>query len=262
MDTNLFSKFRSVIYELDETDDRALECLLLEREGRLSIYYAPLDHITTGAKVVLVGITPGRTQMVNALRDARQQFRKCRDIQDADCLAAAKRAASFSGTMRPRLVEMLDYFGINKWLGVVTCHELFQKSGCHLLHATSVLRYPVFKDGADYNGGGPNILKSKLLWSYVSEYFVSEAKLLRNAVFIPLGDTVSEVVETLTKDGVIAEDRVLTGFPHPSGANNERINYLLEKKSRSALSSKTNALKLDKAREQIKAKVASLTQCG
>ena len=45
---------------------------------------------------------------------------------------------------------------------------------------------------------------------------------------------------------------------HPSGANAERIAYFLGKKSRSALSVKTNADKLDQAREAMIGKVSAL----
>jgi hypothetical protein len=41
---------------------------------------------------------------------------------------------------------------------------------------------------------------------------------------------------------------VLAGLPHPSGANAERISYFLGRKSKEALSSKTNATKIDEAK--------------
>lgn len=45
---------------------------------------------------------------------------------------------------------------------------------------------------------------------------------------------------------------------HPSGANAERIAYFLGRKSRSALSAKTNPDKLDRAREEMIRKVLAL----
>lgn len=38
--------------------------LLMDSSGPVSIYYAPFEYINPSARVVLVGITPGPTQMV------------------------------------------------------------------------------------------------------------------------------------------------------------------------------------------------------
>ena len=48
--------------------------LLLAAEGPLAVYYAPFDWVNTQARVVLVGITPGHTQALNALNEAKRQL--------------------------------------------------------------------------------------------------------------------------------------------------------------------------------------------
>lgn len=45
---------------------------LLAREGCLEVFYAPLHGITPGAQVVIIGLMPGRSQMVAAFREARR----------------------------------------------------------------------------------------------------------------------------------------------------------------------------------------------
>jgi hypothetical protein len=110
-----------------------------------------------------------------------------------------------------------------------------------MLHATSVLRYPVFLETSNYKGS-PKVRKNKFLQKYVRDYFADEVKHLRNALYIPLGSSVSETLTWLTAEG----------------ANNERISYLIGKKPRGALSNKTNATILDDARTSIKAKVEAL----
>lgn len=75
-----------------------------------------------------------------------------------------------------------------------------------------------------------------------------------DALFVPLGDTVSSVFGYLRVD----DKRVLYGLPHPSSANRERINYFLDKKPRHLLSSKTNPLKIDAAKRRLQAKVFEL----
>lgn len=46
--------------------------LLMDSDGAVKIYYAPFEYINPEARIVLVGITPGPTQMVNANNEARQ----------------------------------------------------------------------------------------------------------------------------------------------------------------------------------------------
>jgi hypothetical protein len=50
--------------------------LLLDRylykSTRLEIAYAPFDYINTRAKIVIVGITPGKQQMQKAIEEARK----------------------------------------------------------------------------------------------------------------------------------------------------------------------------------------------
>lgn len=48
-----------------------VEDFLLYREGRLTIYYAPFDHINETARVILLGVTPGWTQMKLAFETVR-----------------------------------------------------------------------------------------------------------------------------------------------------------------------------------------------
>ena len=44
------------------------ECFLMAREGRLEAFYAPLHGVTANAQVVIVGLTPGLSQMVLAFQ--------------------------------------------------------------------------------------------------------------------------------------------------------------------------------------------------
>jgi hypothetical protein len=189
--------------------------------------------------------------MVNALGEAKRQLQSGANPDVA--FRAAKRTASFSGSMRLNLVAMPDYFAINKWLGIGTCHELFCESADNMVQATSMLRYPVFRNASNYNGS-PDALKSRLLQRSVLDYFAKEAMQLRDATFIPLGEEVSRVVEWLAAEGVSEAGRLPSGFPHPSGANNERISYLLGKKPKAKLSKKTDAVKIDEAGARIQTK--------
>ena len=258
MDTKLFERFSPVIRSLSAAElDGApslFDKLHLAGEGKVEVCYAPFEWINLQARVVIVGITPGRTQMLNAIKEARQQLDRGANAENA--LTAAKRTGAFSGTMRPNLVGLLDHVGINKWLGVNSCDELFGRSA-HLLQSASVLRNPVFLDGENYSGT-PNMVRNPLLREHLLTYFGKDMQELQNAVFVPLGDKVVEALHFLADQGLLARDRILDGLPHPSGANAERIAYFLGKKRQEDLSAKTNPMKLDEARENIMGRIRSL----
>lgn len=116
------------------------EELLLTSEGNLHTFYAPFDHINTGARIVLCGITPGLQQASRALDEACKQLRQGASIEQAR--EAAKATASFAGPMRNNLVNMLDHVGVHTLLGIDSCARLFDTHR-HLVHYTSALRYPV-----------------------------------------------------------------------------------------------------------------------
>jgi hypothetical protein len=69
---------------------------------------------------------------------------------------------------------------------------------------------------------------------------------------------VTDALAWLSTQGVLDPSRVLSGLPHPSGANAERIAYFLGRKSRASLSAKTDPDKLDAARERVMKAVAAL----
>ena len=112
MRSNLFAKFAPVIAGLSAAELKGAASLFdklsIAREGNIEVCYAPFEYINPAARVVLVGITPGKTQMLNALREARHQLDK--GAPALEVLKAAKQTGAFSGAMRPNLVGLLDHF--------------------------------------------------------------------------------------------------------------------------------------------------------
>lgn len=258
MENTLFSQFADLIRKTDLTGvvDAATipNQFLLARDGELSTHYIPFDVVNPKAKVVLVGITPGFTQWKNAMREAQCQLQAGATLESAQL--AAKQTGAFSGAMRPNLINLLDAIGLQRWLHIDSCATLF---GAHadLIQTTSILRHPVFVNDENYNGT-PNMIKTPALNRQILGYFAQEIRQLSNAVYIPLGPKVSEGLSWLAKQGLLDEDRILHGLPHPSGANAERIAYFLGRKDRATLSSKTNPDALDGMRAALRLKVASL----
>jgi hypothetical protein len=228
--------------------------LLISRSSAMAAYYAPFDYVNSGAKIVIVGITPGRTQAANAIEALQSEFTRSKDWDKA--LKSAKVYASFSGPMRANLVAMLDFIGVNTLLWLQSTARLFEDRS-DLAHFTSALRYPVFVDGKDYSGA-PSMVANAWLRPMVERWFGAEAAALRNALFVPLGPKVEEALGHLVSRGILSADRVVAGLPHPSGANAERISYFLGRKSRELLSAKTNPVTLDRSRERLLRQMSGL----
>lgn len=193
--------------------------LLISSDSKagLEIYYAPVDWINQHARIAIVGVTPGFTQMELAIRVARRELESGADLNHAS--KAAKYAASFAGTMRSNLTAMLLDLNIRHLLGPFD--DLFG-DGSHLLHTTSVVRYPTFVEGRNYTGSHPPLLRTEVLMRYARELLAPELCALRNACFLPLGTAVESVLIQLEAEGLVPQGQTLTGFPHPSGANGHR----------------------------------------
>jgi len=193
----------------------------IERDDKLDVYYAPHNEYLNGqARVVIVGITPGWQQMRIAFETARDVLNQGETIEEA--ARQAKFAASFAGAMRTNMTAMLDACGLPEALEIPSSASLF---GVHrdFLHTTSVLRHPVFHSGKNYTGHQPPIDRSSLLSRYAYTDFPAElARISEQAVVVPLGKTVSGVLQALADRDMLPNHTYLYGFPHPSGANGHR----------------------------------------
>lgn len=151
---NAVRGFREAAYRAGDN-----QTLSIARDGTLSIEDAPFDYIERGAELAITGLTPGRTQAVNALQSLSTDLDKGVPVEEA--LARAKRFASFSGAMRNNLLAMLDDIGIPSFFGRSSASDFF-RDGTNLVHFTSALRYPVYVAGKNYSGT-PNPLQHHLL---------------------------------------------------------------------------------------------------
>ena len=127
---------------------------------------------------------------------------------------------------------MLDGIELNKVLELQSCSELFEKKD-YLLHTISLIPYPVFVKGENYTGHTPKLIKSDFLMKYVYDNFINEFNKLEESekiLLIPLGKAVEEVLLNLKDKGIIKENQILVGFPHPSGANVNRVTQFEENK--------------------------------
>jgi hypothetical protein len=149
---------------------------------------------------------------------------------------------------------MLDEVGVNIRLGIISCSSLFDENK-HLLHSTSIFRYPTLLKGKPISTA-KNGLRLDILKDMVTSCFDDECRQLNSDVlYIPLGQGVADILLSLSQNGKIKEEMILAGMPHPSGANAERISYFLGRKDREKLSTKTNPDKIDNAKAGVLAKI-------
>jgi hypothetical protein len=220
----LFSRFTPAIAALPDylrltRGDLLTPDFLLEQDGRLAIYYAPFDYVNPGARVALVGITPGFRQMEIALRESRDALR--RGAPGAEIVARVKYQASFAGPIRKNLVGILDGIGLPQALGIATSALLYTER-TDLLQTSAVVRHPVFVNGKDWTGHTPPVRANALLRRYLWEAMLPELRAVPDALLISLGKCASDALAALVAAGALDPARCLIGLPHPSGANGHR----------------------------------------
>lgn len=228
----MFDKYYTKIKELNNFNKEEIlnNKFELYCEKNMKIYYAPHNEIVNeNAKIFIVGITPGWTQTAIAYQTAQKGL--ANNSSFIDIKKECKKNSRFAGSMRKNLIEMLDNLLLNKKLNLSTCAQLFEEAD-NLLHTTSIIPYPVFINNKNYTGTNPKILDNKILYSYVRKYFYKEIEKLPNALIIPLGKTVEEVLEKMIEEGMIKKEQCLLGFPHPSGANGHRKKQFVENKAK------------------------------
>ncbi|MBY7141953.1 hypothetical protein KFZ56_02390 [Virgibacillus sp. NKC19-3] len=235
----MLSRYLKFIEQLPDIRELKKEDLmntnfLIEKENNLKMYYSPHnEYVNNKAKIVIVGITPGWTQMKKAFETFITLDRE-RKWSTTIMLKETKKAASFSGTMRTNLIYMLDECKLHCALGLPSTRYMFDGSRV-LLHTTSLIKFPVFHKNKNYTAHQPKIDNSPLLSKYAYHEFVEEMNSLPNSsLLIPLGKGVDNIINELKQKGRINQV-CLTRFPHPSGANGHRVsefnkykNYLID----------------------------------
>ena len=205
-------------------EDLLIDKFLIDKEKNIEIYYAPHnEYLNPKARVFIIGITPGFQQMSTAIATARKELEVSDNIEEIQY--KCKVAARFSGSLRKNIISMLDGIELNNIFNLQSCSQLFDEDD-YLLHTISLIPYPVFVKGENYTGHTPKLIKSQFLMKYIYNNFINEFKKLEKSeeiLLIPLGKAVEEVLIKLREDGVIKENQILLGFPHPSGANVNRL---------------------------------------
>lgn len=216
-----FEHFRSVIHEMSDLEKDNMEALLLSQEekSKLKEYYcAHTDYMDSAAKVVFIGICPGFEQMKLSF----DLVKAYPELSDEEVLRKSKIHARFGTSMRKNLISLANQTNLASLLHLDSVEKLFEPN-CHLMDNTTLLPYPIFRDGKNYTGHTPKINSSLMLKEICERQLKKIQENYPNAVFIPLGKAVDE---QLTQTHILPEEKIIHGFPHPSGANGHRFSQL------------------------------------
>jgi hypothetical protein len=224
--SNYLQKYKAAIRSLPidrslTKDDLQVDDLLMSRNGKIEVYYAPHnEYVNLSAKVMIIGITPGWTQMKTAYHEARKGLEQ--GLRDEEICKRAKQEAGFAGSMRSNLISMLNALELHRYLKIPSCEDLFLRHQ-ELLHTTSLLRFPVFVEKRNYTGFNPSLFSNPFLRESALLSTQEEIELLQQTtLIIPLGKTVEQGLRLLEKAHKVDDQQCLWGFPHPSGANGHR----------------------------------------
>jgi hypothetical protein len=209
--------FADVLVELAVRAPGSIDynALRLYRDSQIAVYLTPFDDVEREARVVLVGLTPGRSQFEIAVKVAGLALRQGRTIDEA--ITAAKAEGAFAGPMRTNLVRMLDDIRLRRALGVQSCWQLFDPSS-RLISSTSAICHATFRRDTENYNGRPGLARHPVLRTFVSEVLAENLAQVPEALVIPLGKHANEAVHVAGVD----PRRVVRGFPHPSGQNSGR----------------------------------------
>lgn len=204
-------------------------------DGEIEIWFSPMGLGVTNPEIWILGITPGWNQMRIAYEGAAAALEH--GSSPAEASAKRKPNVAFAGTMRNNLVSMMDELGFPDIFGISTSADLF---GSELLRTGSVLKYPVFNGSQNniqnyiknYNGHTPNPIKHTALRQMIDTVLAGELKSIGRCLILPLGKAVESVLQYSVSRGLVSDDQILSGFPHPSGANGHRKKQFAQHKER------------------------------
>lgn len=198
---------------------------LVGASGQHKVFYMPFGHVERNARLVIVGITPGTTQLEMAYEKVHELHR--RGMPRDEVFRAVKAHAAFGGPMRQNLVRMLRHFNFAGLLGVTDEADLWG-SASHLVHSTSVVPHAAFKGDKMFNGSFQEVLASPALRESFERDFVGELALLpADAVFVALGPTPLGALDHCVERGLLPTERVLGALAHPSAGAGTQVDVYL-----------------------------------
>lgn len=231
----LLNQFRDILRRKGSSAARAPETRLGPM-GRDELFYVPFEHMNLGAKLVIVGVTPGPNQINISYDTVRDGLKE--GLDDADVLARAKKDGAFGGPMRLNLLKMLQAFGFPRLLGIEDASELFGRASA-LLHATSIVPHSAFRNGKLFNGSFDDVRGSPVMMEcFVRDFAATLPILSSEAHYVALGPTPLDAFYWCADAGLLRREQVLGAFAHPSGTAGSQVAVYLGEKAPQDLNSR------------------------
>lgn len=229
----MFTRFRS---ELETHGATALKrrTTLINMAGKDELFYTPFEHVNVGARLVLVGITPGTTQLELAYTEAQRLIRA--GASDPEILLATKQIGAFGGpSMRPNLIRMLKHFRFAQILRIRDEEDLWG-SESRLLHATSVIPHAAFHATKMFAGSFSEVQATPIFWKCFLEDFVPTLKKVNSeALYIALGPTPLNALAWCVAENLLRGEQILGALAHPSTSGGSQVGYYLREKTKGDL---------------------------
>ncbi len=227
----LLDRFRTILYRDGAAAARSIPTRLsADSPFSDELFYVPFEHMNLGARLVIVGITPGPKQIELAYSSVQANLKL--GLSDAIALARAKEVGSFGGPqMRPKLLKMLRAFGFPTMLGIGDATELWE-SAATLLHATSVVPHAAFRNSKPFAGSFDDVLESPIMRASFERDFAATLPLLpSDALYVALGPTPLDALDWCAARGLLRREQVLGAFAHPSNNGGSQVAIYLGEKS-------------------------------
>ncbi|WP_449412405.1 hypothetical protein [Pandoraea soli] len=260
MERELFHRFSNDLVRLG-ADGIAAPQFSLGISGVYELRYTPFEYVNRRAKLVIVGITPGNTQLELSYGKAQELLRKGHPVDLI--LHEIKKVGAFGGpSMRPNLLKMLRHFQFEQLLGIEDVESLWG-SDADLLQSTSVVPHAAFKAGDMFNGSFDEAMASPLLRECFLDCFVpSVEEMDSGALFVGLGRCPEAALEWCLQRGVLQRKQVLGAFCHPSSNGGSATRYYLREVAKAELSAQNPVRHrtdwLDQAYEQMQTSTSAL----
>ncbi|HEM8494052.1 hypothetical protein [Burkholderia multivorans] len=260
MERTLFHRFSDDLTRLG-ADGVAAPQFSLGKLGAYALRYTPFEYVNRGAKLVIVGITPGNTQLALSYGKAQELLRQ--GHPDDLIMREVKKVAAFGGpSMRPNLLKMLRHFQFDQLLSISDVESLWG-SDADLLQSTSVVPHAAYKAGKMFAGSFDEVLASPLLSECFRDCFVPSVREMESdTLFVGLGPCPEAALDWCVHHGALQRKQVLGAFCHPSSAGGSTTRYYLREVSKGELDTKNPVLRrtdwLDRAYEQMRDSTASL----
>lgn len=229
-----FTKRALSIVESNTCRSVVIDAMKTRSEGCLSICDFPFTQSFLTADIILVGLTPGYSQLIQSIELFRSYAEEksikhsARSIPKTSTINEIQSQIYFSGQMRVNMFKMLAILGISSintdrpsWVAET---KLLETSEFLKIGYTSLFKGAVFWKDKNYTGYNPKISTSNLLMEEKSNTIKELSTYTnQNVLIVPMGRVVENYLNSelsLCRD---SKKILLNGFPHPSSANGHRV---------------------------------------